>query len=247
MLLASVIGGLLMISELNTDDAVKQMLSSRAFPWYEAESNDVRPVPLGERPKSRAGDRESVWAHEASETELTLKPMEIDQTFNWAFWIVVGLLLVCIIGLLVWAYLRLEANKRKTASGASRRSLTDSIEHLPFQVDTSGDFLAAAGQAYRAGDYRKATIYLYSHVLVTLDQSSIIRLRKGRTNGQYLGDLARKASLAGYFGNVMEAFELVFFGDHEISKADFESVWNRYPGFEEEIRKGMASQAGGAA
>jgi len=96
---------------------------------------------------------------------------------------------------------------------------------------TSGDFRQLAQNAYASGDYRSAITYLFSHVLVSLDQRGLIRLRKGKTNRQYLSELRRHRSLADYYQHVMVPFEAAFFGNHDLEKKQFESCWNQLDSF----------------
>ena len=78
------------------------------------------------------------------------------------------------------------------------------IEALPFDLQGSaakGDLLAMARQAYNANDFRSAAIYLYSHVLLSLDHFGWIRLTRGKTNRQYLRELRDQHQMSGIFSN----------------------------------------------
>jgi hypothetical protein len=78
-------------------------------------------------------------------------------------------------------------------------------------------------------------IYLFSHVLVSLDQKGHIRLRKGKTNRQYLRELRPYRPLANFYQRVMVPFEATFFGDHELEKQDFENCWIQLDQFQTDV------------
>jgi hypothetical protein len=63
---------------------------------------------------------------------------------------------------------------------------------------------------------------LYSHFLVRLDQGHKIRLAAGKTNRQYLRELA-SASSRRMLETVMLAFEDAFFGKHRLARERFEA------------------------
>ena len=80
-----------------------------------------------------------------------------------------------------------------------------------------------------------ALVFLFSHVLVTLDQAKLVRLQKGKTNRQYLRELSPSRPLIKYYGDVMVPFEQTFFGDYPITKDVFESCWQGLDDFQNEV------------
>ena len=116
------------------------------------------------------------------------------------------------------------------------------IEALPFAVARAKlSLLDHARQFYQAGDYARATIYLFSHQLVQLDRRQIIRLAKGKTNRQYLREVGDAERLRPLLGQTLVAFEDVFFGHHDIDRRRFEACWSRLPEFEALLAQGNAS------
>ena len=150
--------------------------------------------------------------------------------------IIVAAIILVVIVMLVMTFLYIESTKSEETE-SSGRSRKQSIEQLPFDLDSAdGDFQSAADAAYRSGDLRKAIIYLYSHVLVTLDQNRLIRLRKGKTNRQYLREVQRHQGVSGYFQQVMLPFESVFFGDHEMDAEQFQQCWSGLNRFHSQVK-----------
>ena len=94
------------------------------------------------------------------------------------------------------------------------------IEALPFRLRSGAlDLLGEARRLYAAGNYGEAVIYLFSHELVELDRARMVRLAKGKTNRQYLRELALRPELSQLFEQTMVAFEDVFFGSSSTSTA----------------------------
>jgi hypothetical protein len=114
----------------------------------------------------------------------------------------------------------------------------DRIESLPFvMARPRGDLLDEAQAAYEAGDYRRAVIYLFSYVLIHLDKHQQIRLARGKTNRQYLRELRPVPEIRGFVEQTMHAFEDVFFGDHALSRQEFEAVWRQLDHFHQRVEQ----------
>ena len=79
---------------------------------------------------------------------------------------------------------------------------------------------------------RVEIIYLFGFQLVQLDKQQIIRLTKGKTNRQYLREVGPRKALQRLVEQTMVAFEDVFFGNHTLDRARFESCWSRLDEFQ---------------
>ena len=124
--------------------------------------------------------------------------------------------------------------------GTIKKSLSEKISELPIHVEESVDgFYEEAKRQYAAGNYAKAIIYYYGHLLISLDESQIIRLTKGKTNRQYLKEIVRNRSRD--FSNLVEStvvlFEESFFGKHDIQKIQFEECWNKHDEFQRQLQR----------
>lgn len=112
------------------------------------------------------------------------------------------------------------------------------ILDLPFEVEQSTLGLLDQAKRYRdTGDYSKAIIYLFSHVLVELDAARCIRIERGKTNRIYLRELRDRDSLRGFTSQTVQAFEFAFFGKHRLSKDAFETIWGQLPTFQESVHQ----------
>lgn len=120
------------------------------------------------------------------------------------------------------------------------------VSDLPFEIEQPLVGLRAQAERLRnLGDYSKAIVYLYSYLLVELDQANCIRLERGKTNGVYMRELASWNALSSYMKPTVRLFELAYFGRREIDRGSFESLWSKITSFEEtlaQIRAGKLSE-----
>jgi hypothetical protein len=127
-----------------------------------------------------------------------------------------------------WSYAKTEQQEKKK-NAIKPASLSD----LPFQVESTPlGTLDAARLAMNQGDYSKAIIYLFSHMLLELDMHSRIRLQRGKTNGMYLREVRRSLPLHGIVQRVAFRFEQSFFGNIELTREQFMDCWNSLEEFE---------------
>ena len=220
-----------------------------SMPWRDHESSELVPVNVQERGAAVTSNRNLI----PEKVVAKRPPTATNWNWNWNWgsgnsgaWAGFGPFLVCgmsiigavlLIGLIVWGFMnsRIEIGS-DTDSSRPDRTIAESIRQLPFEMDaTLGDFRQQAQSAYTAGDFRKALIFLFSHVLVTLDQQKLVRLKKGKTNRQYLRELSPNPPLTGYYGDVMVPFEQTFFGDYPITKDIFEGCWQGLDEFQRSV------------
>ena len=198
------------------ESSAETALPSQSYPWYDGETKSVKKVQLPDRPPAKSLSREKVALKKAPATPAAAPPGgggAIGQgsllALGWFAWTMIALVIAALAGVLIWAFFRLEANEIDEKNSVPRRSMAESIKQLPFELDDgeTGDFRQRAQWNYNNGNYNKATILLFSHVLVSLDQKNHIRLRKGKTNRQYLGEIKHQPPLANYFTPTMVLFE----------------------------------------
>ncbi|MCY2975552.1 MAG: DUF4129 domain-containing protein [Planctomycetota bacterium] len=101
------------------------------------------------------------------------------------------------------------------------------IVDLPFPIhDLKTDLWSEVLRLRDQGDYSRAVVYLYGHVLVELDAAGCIRLQRGKTNGIYVRELNGVASLQQPHRELVKCFEAVFFGRHSLSSIQFDDCVN---------------------
>ena len=203
-------------------------------PWYDAEKDAVRAFeretvtenPTRNNWQGQAGpDWDFNWNWNAPDFSLF---GEILRVLGW-------IALISLIAVLLYVLARTFMNVESYGVGAAAALADDElererirIENLPIDVTAgSGDFLELARKCHEAGNYGEAIIYLFSHQLLQLDRAGHIRLTKGKTNRQYLGEIRHARDLQRILGQTMVAFEEVFFGKHVLSRERFERCWQR--------------------
>ncbi len=160
---------------------------------------------------------------------------------TWIAWIAIGAGLLWIVYMLIHAFLDREAKnaKQSDAEDAADDDPAASLDALPARVaPAKGGLLDEARRQYEAGNYKAAIVYLYSYELLKLDQNQMLRLARGKTNREYLRELAGRPELYGILAKTLVPFEDVFFGEHELSRERFEACWNEVDRFHRLIEQG---------
>lgn len=156
--------------------------------------------------------------------------------FTWLLWfIMVGVIALAFTLAMVYLLWIADLNKKDSLILA-KEDVSQKIQALPFQLDgEQGDCRQLAEKYYRDGNFQKAIIYLFSHALIYLDKHHVVQLRKGKTNRQYLRESRGQPVASHYLNQLLEPFESVFFGDHELPRDEFELVWAGLPHFERHV------------
>ena len=239
---------------LAVDNDADKVIAESELPWFDAETRELVSGPMPKSTESRVGDRRSIPPYVASSkkkkkkknapaaTGTTWGGAGFTQFVNAIVYIVAGIFLLALVGLLIWAFYRREdiwgPGGDSKVGKKKRRSMKDHIRHLPFEVEEQeGDFRTAAERAFAGGDYSRAVIYLYAELLVILDENDLVRLQRGRTNRQYLNAIRDHEPLAIHFQKVMTTFEDAFFGRHSISKERAEECFAVKPDFERQAQQ----------
>ncbi|MDR1958132.1 MAG: hypothetical protein LBQ54_03650 [Planctomycetaceae bacterium] len=203
---------------LSEEDAVRKsqkslgqkMILRQKFPWYSPAADDACFIPFPpERPLPQKRD-DTPFRH-----------------FIYILMIVLAvMLLIPIIYFIVLAVMRLsgyEWNSRRKQEALERQRR---IETLPEEArEVYDDLLGAAEKAFQSGNYRLALIYYFSHLLVLLDKSELIRMLRGKTNHEYLRELQHFAAVKPYYRRVMLLFESVYYGEHALVNEEFFPLW----------------------
>ncbi len=161
------------------------------------------------------------------------------QWLTGSLYVLAVLVIVSVIALLVYYSMRdywPERSDKKLPAKALTIDPARMVD-LPFEVqDNSGDPLAAARSAMQRGDFDAASAYLYSYMLLALDQSRVIHLQRGKTNRMYLAELSRHLPLASIVEQAMLLFEASYFGKHVTSEQQFLVVWEQLEPFHRRLQ-----------
>ena len=228
-------------SDDDLDQSFRDAFSRRTMPWYDKEQDGVRQPVIPQRHDSDLSDRHDVAdalprANPATAPGGPGAAAAGPGLISALVWIGGGAIIAVILGLLVFAFLRIESFRDDSTKDKKSLNIEDHIARLPFELEpTTGDFASAAEKAYRDGDFRKAIVYLFGDVLVTMDQESLIRLQKGKTNRQYHREIRQHRQLTPFYRNVMTAFEEVFFGQKDIDRGTVDTCFRDWKKFKSDV------------
>ena len=216
--------------------------------WFDAKTGNITPVAVRKN-EIDVSDRHSSVATPDTRTNSAWWDSllgSLSNVFSWLFegWLtILGVFLVLlaiVAGFLLWRYgsngdgfFRSREAKDLLAHEREKAKIQD----LPFEIEqTAMGLLGQAAKLRAAGDYSKAIVYLFSHVLVEMDGARCIRLTRGKTNRTYLRELRGREMLKSFTSQLVQAFEFAFFGKHQLSQESFEAIWQQLPVFEENLK-----------
>lgn len=216
--------------------------------WYDSESDEVRTIPV---------PRETKMPSTRPGTAAKKKPAAAPAApGNWNFPSLAGLslasllmysILIIVLGFITYLIYRAISAGGATASSSyvpeqhedEKSRQVDRVEHLPFEVKKKdGNLLDEARRCYESGNFNEAIVYLFSFQLLELDKGHVIRLAKGKTNGQYLREAGQNRDLRKILQGTMNAFEDVFFGNRDLTRDRFERCWSQLSQFDQHLAGG---------
>lgn len=227
--------------------------------WYDPESGQVRPLSDFQATYTLQDGTRSEARNTAATNfsdSLTRFWDSIVDFFGWLrsqipsgwlgdgttwFWLLLGLLALTVAGVLIYVMLKLDSVQawlgiEGAGKSGKRRKRPATIEDLPFELEgeslSEGNLLLRARQEHDQGNLQLAIVFLFSHLLLKLDQKELIRLQKGKTNRIYALEVRRNdRSVLELYQQVMHAFERSFFGHHPLSADELAGMLNRTEGW----------------
>jgi hypothetical protein len=246
------ISGSARASGWDSDEAVeagRRALSARStFPWYDKQQDQLRRIDV-KTPRESARNRGSMWQAAPAEQPRDLSWLGallnmLAVALRWLAFVGLIALLVALTVLLARGFLMREDRglAAEEAAGVSTKLQSDRIDNLPFSIARPpDDLLAEARRCYQRGDFSQAMVYLFSYQLLALDRHDLIRLARGKTNRQYVAELAQQPWLQELLRHSMVAFEDVFFGHHSLAPERFEGCWQSLDRFHQHLEQLAAS------
>lgn len=213
-------------------------------PWYDAEADALKPLPLPAPPKPSPFWE---WLADVVQWLFGSWGVELGELLQFLGWLLIAALAVWILLAVARAYRLAERHRVDADTEAEARADIARVEALPVDVDAGvTDLLAEARRLRERGDFARAVVYLFSHQLVQLDRHGLVRLAKGKTNRQYLREVARApgapAGLGPMIERVMLQFEAAFFGGRPPSAEAFEAAWAEVEPFHALLRQALQAQ-----
>ena len=235
----------------DSDEAVeagRRALSARStFPWYDKQQDQLRRIDV-KTPRETARNRGSMWQAAQAEQPRDLSWLgsllnALAVALRWLAFIGLIALLVALTVLLARGFLmREDRGLAEEAASVPPKLQSDRIDNLPFSIARPpDDLLAEARRCYQRGDFGQAMVYLFSYQLLALDRHDLIRLARGKTNRQYVAELAQQPWLQELLRHSMVAFEDVFFGHHALAPERFDGCWQNLDRFHQHLEQLAAS------
>jgi hypothetical protein len=243
-------------AEFDDEQAVqtaRDALSDRkSLPWYDAEKDDVRAIDVKVDDAGQFKNRQSRWQSTPANprggggNNVNLPSFSFFEVLGQILYYLAIAVAIALIALLFYWLVRAYVQREESAAAVTTRAAvteqdeddTERIESLPFTVARPrGDLLDEAMAQYQAGNFRQAVVYLYSYLLIQLDRNQQIHLARGKTNRTYLRELREQPQLRSILERTMTAFEDVFFGNHALSRAEFEACWTQLDEFHKHVEQ----------
>ena len=222
------------------ESAAESAIEFQRFPWEEAgELVDFETTDPGSAASADRGSLPIRVTPTPTQSNMTM-PTGWLTFFNSLVWVIISAVVIAIAGVLIWMYLKMDKRTHNTSELEdydNEEMVAERIKQLPFELNREqpGNLAEQAKQHAQTGNYGRAMMFLFSHVLLSLDKNELIRLKKGKTNRQYLRELRQHNKLSNYYQQVMIPFEDAFFGNHRISESRFEECWNDLSHFESNL------------
>lgn len=203
-------------------------------PWYDAEEDRVVPVRVeGENDDSE--NRNSRWLPQAQRLSKTPAASgSANATWSWgnvfAWFLLVAVLLLVVAGL-VYAFTRAEADvgvvRRETAGRFPEERTLQRMQQLPAELrHATGNLRDETLRRMAAGEWNAAVVTLFGHQLLLLDEFSLLRLTRGKTNGSYVRETrASDTDAAAILQHTVDAFERGYFGRYPLSQENLTALW----------------------
>lgn len=200
-------------------------------PWYDREHDTLRRLEV--RPTAPP-TRASAPATQASASRRGAH--WLGPVLQWLGVGLLTLLLGVASAMLVRHYLHREQQETPERKVVASRREVDRVEALPITLDTTpAELLAEARRLAVEGRFSEAITYLFGYELLALDRQHVLRLARGKTNGQYLRELRSRPSLAAILKRTVQAFEAAYFGRKTIPPQTFAACWRDLDLFHAEL------------
>ena len=146
-----------------------------------------------------------------------------------------GVLLVAFAAIAVFVVILIFKSR---ALGLRRNTTSRSNEALhPIETVSRYDLLQKAISAERSGELRLAIRYYYNHLLHQLSEAGMVNVAPGKTNYQYLAEIADKQQ-RNQLARLMFGFDLTWYGGYNPAPSQFETWKKDFRNFQQAWRLG---------
>lgn len=220
-------------------------VSLEASPWYDPESGSIRPIAL-EPDDDDSLNRSSRWLPKPEKVRKVAAPASTTggagngwfgsglTLMNLLGWLLLLVLFIGGIAAIMFGLSKAEfelagaaANSKAITQPSMDEQTIERMKQLPPELRRSGiNLRSEAERLMHEGAYDQAIILLFGHQLLLLDRRGELRLNRGKTNRRYLRECqSSSAENAACLQETIGAFERSYFGRHQITEREFQSLW----------------------
>lgn len=216
--------------------------------WYDAENQRLIPIHV-EIENPDTANRDSRWlpkpkriAKRPASTAPATTPVVAGNgwfgsglTGGGLFgWVLIFLIPVLAVAIVLYAITKADIRLHDGESvAASKKAASvnpqtiERIQHLPPELRrTDVNMRVEAERLMNEEQFDQAIILLFGHQLLMLDHGGYLRLARGKTNGRYVRETRGiHPDSSELLKATVSVFERSYFGGHEITRADFEELW----------------------
>lgn len=217
------------------DAPVREALKEGGYSWYDSSNDSLHPVqpPWTSSWLKRMGDWLDQFNFKWTGPKGNVR-FDLGQFLTILLFVV--LLALLLIGL-YYAY-RAYAPTTRAAPIQSKVGAAAHVGGLPvgLQIDLT-DPLGEARRLRAAGDYAAATLCLFVHLLITLQETQYIRLAPGKTGRQLVRSIT-DGWIRARVEPTLRLFESSYYGHRLPSESAFEYAWTQAELLEERFGRG---------
>jgi hypothetical protein len=232
----------------DSDNPVRDVLRSEAYPWYDAEKDQVRPIlPDSSGWMSRMRRRFDAFFDWLGKRLFGTRTGTSSQPAGNPGGVFVTLLFLASGGLLLvllWRLWRL--HEPEAGAGGERGKRIGEAARIaglaPGMSLEDTDPWAEAMRRRAAGDLAGAVVWLFLDQIVALERAGLIRLLPGKTARQYVQSL-HDPLLRDGLRSTLGVFEDVYYGRRAPEPALLDRIWTQAEGVRSHLRT-IAASAG---
>jgi len=206
-----------------------------------------------ERPEEREKDDEweriEQWdeertgkRQEESRRQETTQEYDFSSNSLGEFWVTLAKVLLFLLLALLVGYIIYKVSEHKKPSSKTKKTTRQNreieLEEIRENLHET-DLQRLIRQAVSSGDYQHAISLYYLEVLKKLSEKDLIFWRKAKTNAEYLREVS-KLDIAPQFRRLTHIFESIFYGEQEISPAEFQNLQALFENMLETVDKTKA-------